>query len=495
MASGGRAARWRTVATLVLSAVLFGSGPQTLPATAETPTTAPGQIVVSPRDTVAVASWAPVASAGYIVETATSPDFVPATTTDVGSALAVLSPLEPSTTYWVRVSARSGDGARGPASAPVSFTTGERRYAMPAPTVTLDSLTSTSITPSWTAPADGLRYEVQLGKDESFTRPTPTTRLVESTSTTFEELTVGTTYTVRVRVVDATGAPISAWSVTASRKPAEELPLRVGSFNVKKSTQANWPKRRIAVAATIRDEDLDVVGLQEATPHRVKGGWRQYEDVVRLLGSDWALTDGVGGGPGEARTIYNRTKLTMIDHGYRTLSGSTRFGVPRYAVWAIFEQRSTGKRFVFVNTHLAYQKTAAASRWRTSAAKQIVALIDSVNTANLPVIIGGDFNTGAPRNSSNGVYRTLTGAGYLDPLVRTGKPGAAKKLVQANLRTVNSMSRKAPLNPNRNVIDLLLVTPMRVAEWETVAKLDGSGRFVGTIPSDHNLIKITAYLP
>jgi endonuclease/exonuclease/phosphatase family metal-dependent hydrolase len=169
--------------------------------------------------------------------------------------------------------------------------------------------------------------------------------------------------------------------------------------------------------------------------------------------------------------------------------------VPRYAVWAIFEQRSTGKRFVFVNTHLAYQKTAAASRWRTSAAKQIVALIDSVNAANLPVIIGGDFNTGAPRNSSNGVYRTLTGAGYLDPLARTGTAGAAKKLVQANLRTVNSMSRKAPLNPNRNVIDLLLVTPMRVAEWETVAKLDGSGRFVGTIPSDHNLIKITAYLP
>jgi endonuclease/exonuclease/phosphatase family metal-dependent hydrolase len=495
MGLGGRSSRWRAAAVLVLSAVLFGAGPQSLPAAAETPEAAPGQIVVSPRDTVAVASWAPVASAGYVVETATGPDFLQATTTDVASELAVLSPLEPSTTYWVRVSARSGDGARGPASAAVSFTTSERRYAMPAPTVTLDSLTSTSITPSWTAPADDLRYEVQLGKDESFTRPSPTTRLVESTSTTFDELTVGTTYTVRVRVVDATGAALSAWSVTASRKPAEELPLRVGSFNVKKSTQANWPKRRLAVAAAIRDEELDVVGLQEATPHRVKGGWRQYEDVVRLLGSDWALTDGVGGGPGEARTIYNRTKLTMIDHGYRTLSGSTRFGVPRYAAWAIFEQRNTGKRFVFVNTHFAYQKTAAATRWRTSAAKQMVELVDSINTDKLPVIIGGDFNTGAPRNSSNGVYRTFTGAGYIDPLARTGELGAAKKLTQAHLRTVNSLSRKAPMNPNRNVIDMLLVTPMRVAEWETVARLDGSGRFVGTIPSDHNLIKITAYLP
>ena len=88
-----------------------------------------------------------------------------------------------------------------------------------------------------------------------------------------------------------------------------------------------------------------------------------------------------------------------------------------------------------------------------------------------------------PRNSSNGVYRTLTGAGYLDPLARTGKPGAAKKLVQANLRTVNSRSRKAPLNPNRNVIDLLLVTPMRVAEWETelVDKLPKALR--GSLPT------------
>jgi hypothetical protein len=36
---------------------------------------------------------------------------------------------------------------------------------------------------------------------------------------------------------------------------------------------------------------------------------------------------------------------------------------------------------------------------------------------------------------------------------------------------------------------------MRVAEWETVARLDRSGRFIGTIPSDHNMIRLTVYLP
>ena len=36
---------------------------------------------------------------------------------------------------------------------------------------------------------------------------------------------------------------------------------------------------------------------------------------------------------------------------------------------------------------------------------------------------------------------------------------------------------------------------MRVEEYEVVMKLDANGRFVGVIPSDHNLIRATVYLP
>ena len=36
---------------------------------------------------------------------------------------------------------------------------------------------------------------------------------------------------------------------------------------------------------------------------------------------------------------------------------------------------------------------------------------------------------------------------------------------------------------------------MRVTEYEVYARVDGRGRFIGTIPSDHNLVKVTLVLP
>ena len=43
--------------------------------------------------------------------------------------------------------------------------------------------------------------------------------------------------------------------------------------------------------------------------------------------------------------------------------------------------------------------------------------------------------------------------------------------------------------------DYIFVSPMRVAEWETVVSVDAAGRFTSTPPSDHNLIRATVYLP
>ena len=41
----------------------------------------------------------------------------------------------------------------------------------------------------------------------------------------------------------------------------------------------------------------------------------------------------------------------------------------------------------------------------------------------------------------------------------------------------------------------MLTTPMRVSEWETVARLDSADDFVGIIPSDHNMLRMTVHLP
>ena len=491
MARRGGSWRARVVSALVLSALLIGVETPNFPASADTPLPAPTRIEVSARDTVAVASWEHTSDAGYTVDVDTSPGFGTARTSIVPTELAMLDSLQPATTYYLRVSAVGADGSVGVPSSTVSFLTSEQRFTLPTPVLTLDSTTSTSITPTWAAAGEALRYQVELGKDEDFADASAQT--VTATSAVYEKLSTDTTYYARVRVVDEAGGPLSDWSPVESRKPATSLPLRVGSYNILKSADAAWSKRRTAVAATIRGEDPDVVGLQEATP-RTFHGRRQYADVAYLLGSDWALTDATKGAPGEVRTVYNATRVTLIDHGFEALSGSGKFGVTRYATWAVFEQKSTQKRFIFVNTHFAVFRSKVKAH-HTAAARQVVAMVKRVNTDHLPVVIVGDFNTGLYRTSSNGVYRTITGAGYVDPLVRSSKVGSAEKLIRADLKTYNGYTRKAPRDRWARMLDQIFVSKMRVSEWETVAKLNSSGRWIGTIPSDHNMLRATVYLP
>lgn len=469
---------------------LVSPGMQNPSAFADQTPAPPVEVRVSARDTLAVASWADAGAASFVVELAQDAGFTIATSTPVDQDLVVLGPLTPATTYYLRISARNADGFTSPPSSPVTFTTTERGFSEPTPLLDVRSDTSTSLTPSWSASGEGVRYQVQLDTDEAFDNPSEV--IVAEPTAIFDKLDVDTSYSLRVRVVDAESAPLSAWSTTVAKKTAASQPLTVGSYNVLKAkSKKDWVRRRGAVASTILGENPDVVGLQEATPVHVPGGYRQYADVARLLGSDWALTTSAG----EARIVYNKARLTLVRDGYQVLHGSRTLGVQRYAPWAVFEQKSTGKKFFYMNTHFLPQEGAKANRLRTSAARQMVAAVKRENTGGLPVIISGDFNTGGMRNSANAIYRTFLGAGYIDPLTKTGKLGAAENRVRTQLKTVNKLKRKAPVDYTPPLIDQIFVSKMRVASYEVVAKLDGSGRFVGTIPSDHNMIRATVYLP
>ena len=97
----------------------------------------------------------------------------------------------------------------------------------------------------------------------------------------------------------------------------------------------------------------------------------------------------------------------------------------------------------------------------------------------------------------------MLGAGYIDPLgnsyrSRGSTSGAiVEKRIRTNYSSYNGFSRKAPRfgYVNGTYIDYIFVTRMRVSEWETVVRIDSAGRFIGTIPSDHNLIRATVWLP
>lgn len=451
--------------------------------------TAPGQVTITSEDTTATAIWDRTPATGFRVQYSEDLDFTDEEVQEVDRNRLSLQSLVPGTTYFLRVASVRGGRVSRP-SQPVRFTTGFRH---PAPKLVVESKTSASLRARWTSDAKKVKYEAQVDRDKTF--GSPRTRTVSKRDVTFTKLAYKPTYSVRVRIVDRRGATLSPWSEPERRKTSRSAPLRVGTFNVLKSSNGGWAARRLAVAETIRSQEIDVVGLQEATPATVAGGLRQYADVVRALGPDWALTEDSTGATGEARTVYNRKRVELINHGYQEIPGSTRFGVMRYITWAIFEQKNTGKEFVFLNTHFITSKARSRFGPRAAAAGQMVRLANSVSQGKLPVIIAGDFNSAGLRNGSNGVYRAFTGGGYIDPLVRSGRLGAAKNLVNADLKTVNKGARQPRRDASAPMIDHIFVSPMRVAEWETVAKLDASGRYIGTIPSDHNMIRLTVYLP
>lgn len=491
--------RITAVAAGVLAVVLFYDAPPLSETTARAETPAPSESAVLPpptgvevgtRDQSAVVSWESAEPAALtIVEWSPYPTFVPLFEQAGTDELSVLSGLTAETTYYLRVRA-SLEGSSS-VSDTVSFTTPSERFPVAAPELKVDSETSRSLKANWTKAPAGSRYELQFSTDESFAEAE--TIVVDEPEKELTKLDRKPTYHTRVRAVNSLGSPISDWSEVNSRETASYLPLRVGSYNILKYSRANWKKRRHAVARTIIDQKVAVVGLQEATPVHI-GGRRQYNDLARLLGSDWALTD-YSKGAGEVRTAYDKTQVKLIENGAHAITGSTRFGTQRYVTWAIFEQLSTEKRFLFINTHFANPQTRKGDAHRASSARQLVDVVKRVNTDDLPVVIVGDFNTGKHRTAGNGVYRTITGAGYVDPLASGSKLGTAEKKIRADLRTANKLRRKPARDSWSAMIDHIFVSKMKVSEWETVAKLDGSGRFVGVIPSDHNMIRTTVYLP
>ena len=81
------------------------------------------------------------------------------------------------------------------------------------------------------------------------------------------------------------------------------------------------------------------------------------------------------------------------------------------ATWGVFEDRKTGKRYIFVNTHMCTRSDNVRGLQAQEAVKLISSLVEKYNA---PVFLGGDFNGGL--RSANYRYFKGENAGYLDVL-------------------------------------------------------------------------------
>ncbi len=191
--------------------------------------------------------------------------------------------------------------------------------------------------------------------------------------------------------------------------------LNLMSFNIRYGLADDginqWDNRKSLVIERIKTFDPDLLGLQECRDdfqaEFIKNNLPGYEffGVPRGGGSVTALE--------MAPVLFKSSAFRLITQGCFWLSetpngpGSMSWGstFPRTATWVQLIHETSGKEFVFLNTHFDYEPTAIEAsarllqRWITQ------------TTEKHPVIVTGDFN--ADKNSS--AYRHLTTkAGVVD---------------------------------------------------------------------------------
>lgn len=186
---------------------------------------------------------------------------------------------------------------------------------------------------------------------------------------------------------------------TASARHKLPTNLTVMSYNIRNGESNDginsWNYRYHLSAMMIDEQKPDIIGLQEALQYQ-KDYLVEYTKGYKAIGvgrEDGKLR---GKKSGEIMAVlYNKSKIKLIEWG--TFWLSERPDKPskgwdasymRTATWALMKDRSSGKSFYFVNTHLDNDGALA----RKNGMRLILSWVDNLNINNLPVIICGDFN-------------------------------------------------------------------------------------------------------
>lgn len=413
-------------------------------------------------------------------------------------------------------------------------------YAAPGG-LTSSTQGSTALTFKWNAISGAPKYRLQISSNADMSYAT--FYRFSSTSGEVRDLKPATKYYAKVRVITLEGANLGPYSsaVAATTLAAPVLPpitnpLAVASYNIKcdncfdgLANELSWAGRRDSVVSTIVSRVPDVVGVQEASQGWLKnetraGGLTQFEDLQERLfkrGVNYQLANAKRnncvndvtptncvyadqGASQGTKILYNKNTLELMRQGSVALPAISTTTNRRYLAWAVLRQRSSGKLFFFGDTQLDASKAAGYYELRKSQTSAIVSAISRLNTGKLPVIMAGDFNSHKWTEPSNAPYDVMVSAGYVDPLGNTYKadspsPAATvEKRYRANFDSFNGFERKARARNatgNGTYLDYIFTSKMRVAEWETVVNIDSVGNFIGTIPSDHNMVRAVVQLP
>ena len=240
------------------------------------------------------------------------------------------------------------------------------------------------------------------------------------------------------------------------------------SFNVRYGTAADgeneWTARRELLFDTIRRQDSDLVGLQEALDFQIDeivGAAPVY--AVVGVGRD----DGRKSGEYSA-ILFRKDRLHVAEAGTFWFSdtpavpGSKSWGnnITRICTWARFVDRD-GRGFWLFNVHLDHESQPSRERSTQLLLERIEA-----RPVREPVIVTGDFNAG----ESNPAMLRLTGP-FLDSF----------RVLHPDEESVGTFNAFKVGTAGRDKIDYVLVEPGTDVIRAEIVRASRNGRY----PSDH----------
>ena len=310
--------------------------------------------------------------------------------------------------------------------------------------------------------------------------------VVESTGTARSE-------TTDTRTITASAAELRAGTdlrvATFNLSGANNDPKASGEHRV-------WAERLPRVVSQIVGEKPDVVGLQEAYQGTLQ--YLSLRDALNATGKTYEITDPDKGASRATRILYNTTTLRLLSKGAFPYVNQVAGKTTRYLVWATFRQVASGKEFLFVSTHLSPDSTTVKTQeWR-----ELIAKIGTLNTADLPVVVAGDFNTTKFTSLASEMLPAMKSAGFGDVMNQQYKVNPpvnprAETVVNGWVNSFNDYRRditeysySTARSKVGNSLEWIFATnSLRVKQWKVVIDFDPSTlEITGIVPSDHNMI-------
>lgn len=170
--------------------------------------------------------------------------------------------------------------------------------------------------------------------------------------------------------------------------------IRIISQNVRYNDDAfgSVENRSKLFLALIKEYQPDSFGVQEATPQWIEILTRELSDSY---GCVYQMRD-ESEVPESSAVFYLKEKYNLLSSGTIWLSDTPDVpysklecaGLARVATWAELENKTTGKKYTHINTHL----DNAGDEARTLQAKILNAKIDELLLSGNPLVCTGDFN-------------------------------------------------------------------------------------------------------